>query len=160
LGILTEIESLTDFAVELRGIDAADVFALLTPTNSESVLVPRLRALRVHRVTEFERVEGTVDALLAMLRQRFGGVKGVAFACLERFELSLQGQPSTLGPDATLLDILRLKTPADGPTNLLERPLVLLNRLESLKIQEGWDIRVDEDWWGEFWAAEMDGEFV
>ncbi|KAJ6515111.1 hypothetical protein C8R47DRAFT_503756 [Mycena vitilis] len=158
--ILTELELLVDLAVELRGIDAAHVFTLVTPSTSPSILVPRLRALRVHRVTEFERSAETVAALLTMLRQRFGGVQGKEFTPLKRFELSLHGEgPSELSDEPTLMEILRLRRPADGPTTTAESPASMLEGLEAMRVKEGWDIRVQE-WLDEYWSAEMYGEFL
>ncbi|KAJ7654383.1 hypothetical protein DFH06DRAFT_513105 [Mycena polygramma] len=160
LNILTELELLVDLAVELRGIDAQYLFNLLTPSTSPSLVVPQLRALRLHRVTEFEREQGTVDALLTMLSQRFGGVDGKEFKPLKRFELSLHGEgPSELSDEPTLMEILRLRRPADGPTTTAESPVSMLESLESMRVRKGWDIRVKE-WWDEYWSAEMDGEFL
>ncbi|KAJ7612443.1 hypothetical protein DFH06DRAFT_1147167 [Mycena polygramma] len=158
--ILTELPLLVDLAVELRGLDAEYLFTFLSPSSLPSVLVPRLRALRLHRVTEFERSSGTVDALLSMLTQRFGGVQGKEFTPLKRFELSLHGEgPSELSDEPTLMEILRLRRPLDGPTRTAENPVSMLESLESMRVREGWDIRVKE-WWNEFWNTEMDGEFL
>ncbi|KAF7364877.1 hypothetical protein MVEN_00358100 [Mycena venus] len=69
LDILTEIGALTDFAIELRDIDAAHLFTFLTLTNSK-ILVPHLQALRT---TDFKPIAGeALDALFEMVCQRFG----------------------------------------------------------------------------------------
>lgn len=135
LGILTEIQGLTDLAMELRQIDITYLFTLLTPNNSESVLIPHLRALRT---TAFIPVaDGELDALLEMLRQRFGKVYR---GRLERFEFLLGESP-------------RVELDASAST--------MFYKLEELKTTEGWDIRVDKEWQRyDFWGAEMDGEFL
>ncbi|KAJ7029359.1 hypothetical protein C8F04DRAFT_1398445 [Mycena alexandri] len=139
--ILTELEGLADLAVEMRGVganvwgdpglDAMHLFTLLTPSrNTESVvLLPKLQALRI---TEFELVDGVVDTLLAMLRQRFA-VDGADFARLKRFEFSsLKAQ---------------------------KRPSTLLDTLELMQVQEGWNIRIDEER-QDFWRVDMTSEFL
>ncbi|KAJ7811620.1 hypothetical protein B0H14DRAFT_1469529 [Mycena olivaceomarginata] len=70
--ILAEIKGLTDFAVELAGVDAVHLFSVLTPTDR--VLVPQPRVLRVARCTPL--ADGELDSLLEMLRQRFGKGNG------------------------------------------------------------------------------------
>jgi hypothetical protein len=121
--------------MELRQIDITYLFTLLTPNNSESVLIPHLRALRT---TAFIPVaDGELDALLEMLRQRFGKVYR---GRLERFEFLLGESP-------------REELDASAST--------MFYKLEELKTTEGWDIRVDKEWQRyDFWGAEMDGEFL
>ncbi|KAJ7766667.1 hypothetical protein B0H16DRAFT_1522172 [Mycena metata] len=134
--ILTELEGLTDLAIELRGIraiaglDAMHLFTLLTPShNTESVVQPKLQALRI---TEFELVDGVVDTLLAMLRQRFT-VDVTDFTRLKRFELSS-------------LKAGKIRYP-------------LLDTLESMQVQAGWDIRIYEER-QDFWRTDMTFEFL
>ncbi|KAJ7772957.1 hypothetical protein DFH07DRAFT_148328 [Mycena maculata] len=136
-GILTEIPTLVDFAVELIGVDADHFFALLTP-RPDGVLVPQLQALRI---TPFARNDGTVDALFAMLRARFGGVEGVEITRLRMFALYIRG-------------VYKSK-----PSPMFT-PSEMLNRLRSMKAHDKWDIRVDENSQEEFWKEDMDDEFI
>ncbi|KAJ7766664.1 hypothetical protein B0H16DRAFT_1882705 [Mycena metata] len=155
LVILTELTTLTDLAVQIHGdyslsapsgIDALYLFKLLTPDHdAQSVLVPQLQALRL---TGFNPRPGAVDALIAMLRRRFGGSNRVQFSRLRRFELWMRPlnwfddhpQPPT-----------QTRPPALGAA---------LETLQSLRVTEGWDIRVDEEWAGDFWKEEMTSEFL
>ncbi|KAJ7355904.1 hypothetical protein DFH08DRAFT_933681 [Mycena albidolilacea] len=147
LGILTEIEGLTDLALELRAVDAPHLFELLTPTDSETVLLPRLRALRT---TDFKPVvDAQLDALLEMLHQRFGQIGRAGCARLERFEFLLGARPSIYS------------IPLDEWEASKNVPLTMFEKLEELRASEGWDIRVDTEWKGyDFWKEEMDGEFL
>ncbi|KAJ7355899.1 hypothetical protein DFH08DRAFT_510742 [Mycena albidolilacea] len=140
LCLLAELTELTDFAMALRdnhGVDATYLFTLLTPGHS--LLVPRLQALRV--VTS-EPVGETIGTLLVMLRQRFGGVKGIGR--LKRFEIFLGLRPIVFGK--------RL------PKSYT--PSAMSQSLDWLRVHEGWDIRVVEEWQGDFWSEEMDTEFL
>ncbi|KAJ6531136.1 hypothetical protein B0H19DRAFT_470856 [Mycena capillaripes] len=141
LDILTELETLADLAVELRGVEAVYLFTLLTPTK-ELILASQLRALRV---TEFEyvNVDKTADALLAMLPQRFGGKQVTP---LQRFELSLPAQQSSASS-------------GDSSSATSDRHSAMLDSLKLLGMQEEWDIRVLEGQW-DFWKEDMDGEFL
>ncbi|KAJ7171934.1 hypothetical protein C8R46DRAFT_1084280 [Mycena filopes] len=133
--ILTELEELTDFGVEMRdtnrylqdlpGLDALHLFTNLTPDPS-TLLLPKLQ---VFRITEFDLLDGVVDTLFTMLRARFR----TDGARLKRFEFS------------------RFKSGA--------RPILLLDGLEAMRAQEGWDIRIDEAR-REFWAGDMSFEFL
>ncbi|KAF7337889.1 hypothetical protein MVEN_02012000 [Mycena venus] len=140
-GILTEIETLTDFAIELRGIDAGYLFQLLTPSTSE--LVPHLRALRT---THFRPVaDEALDVLLGMLRERFG------VARLQRFEFFLGPRPFSI-----------LSIPPEEWESFKTVPsTTMFDKLEAMRVDEGWDIRVDRDWQEyDFWREEMDGKFL
>jgi len=129
---LTGIPTLVDLAVTLHSIDSpADLFTLLTPPHSS--VVPQLQVLRISGI---ELVGRTFDALLLMLRQRFGQVEGAERTRLERFEFFVSG----------------LRRP--------NQPSYMIAGLESLKMERGWDIRVREQWVHEFWVQEMDGEFL
>ncbi|KAJ7706923.1 hypothetical protein B0H17DRAFT_572757 [Mycena rosella] len=129
--ILTEIATLTDFSVEMRGIDATYLFTLLTPgADSASVLVPRLQALRL---TEFTCEDGTLIAFLAMLQARFSGVAGVEFTLLRLFTLWM------------------------GPKN---KAASVLDSLKTLKERQGWDIRLDQECTRDFWTEDMDSAFL
>ncbi|KAF7363975.1 hypothetical protein MSAN_01056100 [Mycena sanguinolenta] len=143
LALLTEIETLTDLAVELRCVDSAYLFELLGGAPESAVLAPQLRALRT---TDFKPVAGAaLDALLRMLRQRFAPVE---YTRLERFEFFLGAEPY-------ILDVSREEWDAK------DKPSTMFNDLESLRVHEGWDIRVHKDWLQhDFWKEEMDEEFL
>ncbi|KAJ7633039.1 hypothetical protein FB45DRAFT_914216 [Roridomyces roridus] len=125
--ILSHIGTLTDFGIELyyTNTDARHLLGLLRP-KPNSILLPRLQALRITPPGE----EGIVDELLGMLRERFGGVKGLEFSRLRLFSVYHPASRDAL-PDA------------------------ILDELQSLKAQEGWDIRVDQRWHGDFWENEV-----
>ncbi|KAJ7355901.1 hypothetical protein DFH08DRAFT_510810 [Mycena albidolilacea] len=151
--ILTEIKGLPDFAVELAGVDAVHLFSALTPTDR--VLVPQLRVLRVARCTPL--ADGELDALLEMLRQRFGkgNGPGVDYARLKWFEFLLEALP--LRYDPILDDVV---PPPDVPSTMFDT-------LEALRTSEGWDIRANRDPRAnkngngdDFWADEMDDELL
>ncbi|KAJ6531563.1 hypothetical protein DFH09DRAFT_136733 [Mycena vulgaris] len=90
--ILTEITTLTDFSMALPEFDAQHMFTLLTP-KTDSVLVPKLQALRVlDSACDGE----TLEVFLAMLQARFGGVAGAGFTPLRLFKLWLQKKPSSI----------------------------------------------------------------
>ncbi|KAF8205570.1 hypothetical protein K438DRAFT_1964004 [Mycena galopus ATCC 62051] len=149
LGILTEIETLADFAVDLRGVDAEYLFGLLSvaPATTSQVLAPRLRALRT---TDFKPVKGALlDALLGMLQQRFAGVDGAEFTRLERFEFLLGARPSIFAVSPEEFDEAKYMS------------LTMFEDLEALRTREGWDIRVHKEWLErDFWREEMDTEFL
>ncbi|KAJ7171945.1 hypothetical protein C8R46DRAFT_1084314 [Mycena filopes] len=148
LRILTELEALTDLAVEMRaasswypsfvqlGIDAPYLFGLLTPYHAaHPAVLPRLEVLRL---TEFN--PDGVDALLSMLRQRFAGSTRLQVTRLRRFDLWMRPLSWFVGGEETRHSAIQ-----GG-----------LEALQALKIQEGWDIQVDEEWKGDFWKEEMD----
>ncbi|KAJ6501968.1 hypothetical protein C8R45DRAFT_974974 [Mycena sanguinolenta] len=137
LALLTEIETLTDLAVDLCCVDSAYFFELLGGTPDSAGLAVQLKALRT---THFKPVAGAVlDALLRMLRQRFARVE---YTRLERFEFFL-GQ--------------RLFEEWDAKNE----SSTMFDDLESLRVHEGWDIRVLKDWLQyDFWKEEMDEEFL
>ncbi|KAJ6502008.1 hypothetical protein C8R45DRAFT_1091919 [Mycena sanguinolenta] len=137
LALLTEIETLTDLAVDLCCVDSAYFFELLGGTPDSVSLAVQLRALRT---THFKPVAGAaLDALLRMLRQRFARVE---YTRLERFEFFL-GQ--------------RLSEEWDAKNE----SSTMFDDLESLRVHEGWDIRVLKDWLQyDFWREEMDEEFL
>ncbi|KAJ7264924.1 hypothetical protein B0H12DRAFT_215252 [Mycena haematopus] len=143
VGLLTEIETLADFAVELRCVDSAYLFGLLSVAPDSSVFASHLRAFRT---SDFKPIAGAaLHALLPMLRQRFGGV---GCTRLERFEFFLGGQPAfwNVSPE-------ELAT-RDSSSTMFED-------LQSLREREGWDICVHKDWLQhDFWREEMDGEFL
>ncbi|KAJ7264923.1 hypothetical protein B0H12DRAFT_215257 [Mycena haematopus] len=143
LELLTEIETLTDLAVELRCVDSAYLFGLLSAAPDSSVFAPQLRALRT---THYKPIAGAaLDALLRMLPQRFGGVHTTR---LERFEFFMGERPS----------ILRV-SPEERAT--IDVSSTMFEDLESLREREGWDIRMDKDWLQyDFWREEMDEEFL
>ncbi|KAF8205577.1 hypothetical protein K438DRAFT_1964009 [Mycena galopus ATCC 62051] len=143
LCLLTELTNLTDFAVALsgrHGFDATYLFTLLTP--GRCLLVPKLRALRV---ASSEPIDGAVDTLLVMLRQRFGGLEGVEVARLELFELFFGLRPLVFKPSSRACAPYRSAT---------------CNSLEWLKKHERWNICVVEKWQRDFWMEEMDKEFL
>ncbi|KAJ7474347.1 hypothetical protein FB451DRAFT_1248681 [Mycena latifolia] len=125
--ILTEIPALADLSVEMRDIDATHVIKLLTP-GTESVLVPRLQALRL---TEFMCEDETLTAFFTMLQARFRGISGAEFTLLRLFTLWGRKKNTTLSASLT-----------------------------TLKEREGWDIRIDEEYMGDFWKEDMDCAFL
>ncbi|KAF8205569.1 hypothetical protein K438DRAFT_1964003 [Mycena galopus ATCC 62051] len=148
LGILTEIDSLADFAVDLRGVDVEYLFGLLSVSPTSSLLVPRLRVLRT---TDFKFVKGALlDALLGMLRQRFAGVDEAEFTRLERFEFFLGACPSVFNISS-----------GEWEDAAHDVSSTTFDDLEALRTREGWDIRVHKEWLGDdFWREEMDTEFL
>ncbi|KAJ7766680.1 hypothetical protein B0H16DRAFT_370146 [Mycena metata] len=153
--ILTELTTLTDLAMEMcgdapsapayRGIDTLYLFKLLTPGHGAHAILPLVPQLQALRLTEFNPHGGAADTLITMLRQRFGESDRVRFARLRRFELWMR----------PLSWLLYLPPPT--------RPAALgaaLEALQSLRVTEGWDIRVDEEWAGDFWKEEMTSEFL
>ncbi|KAJ7264921.1 hypothetical protein B0H12DRAFT_215247 [Mycena haematopus] len=143
LSLLTEIETLTDLAVELRCVDSAYLFGLLSVVPDSSVLAPQLRALRT---TDYKHIAGAaLDALLRMLPERFGGVHTTR---LQRFEFFLGARPF-------VYSVTREEWATKDVTS------TMFEDLESLREREGWDICVDKDWLQyDFWREEMDGEFL
>ncbi|KAF7337945.1 hypothetical protein MVEN_02017900 [Mycena venus] len=128
---LTGIPTLTDLAIELRGIESATyLFTLLSPAHF--MVVPRLQVLRIGG--ESEVTGESLDALLVMLRQRFGGVDGADCARLQHFKFFLH----------------RLRFRKASP---------MISSLEELRVQHGWDVRVHENWFQGFWNQEMDRGF-
>ncbi|KAJ6531156.1 hypothetical protein B0H19DRAFT_1273372 [Mycena capillaripes] len=124
--MLTAIPTLTDFSVEMEGISARDLFLLLNPGSKYSTLVPNLQALRI---TQFENCSGAFEALLDMLRVRFRGIPTRGdFSPLRLFSFF---------------------------TRLHTTPSLILDGLRSLKQRGGWDIRIDDDWRGDFWKEDM-----
>ncbi|KAF8205568.1 hypothetical protein K438DRAFT_1964002 [Mycena galopus ATCC 62051] len=151
LGILTEINTLADFAVDLRGVNVQYLFSLLSvalTTTASPVLVPRLRALQT---TDFKPVKGALlNALLGMLRQRFVGVDGAEFTRLERFEFFLGVCPSVFNISS-----------GEWEDAAHDVSSTTFDDLEALRTREGWDIRVHKEWLGDdFWREEMDTEFL
>jgi hypothetical protein len=130
--ILTEIKGLTDFTVELAGVDAVHLFSVLTPTDR--VLVPQLRVLRVARCTPL--ADGELDALLEMLHQRFGkgNGSGVDYARLNRFEFLLEALPLRYDP---ILGCYVVPSP--------DVPSTMFDTLEALATSKGWDVRANRE---------------
>ncbi|KAJ6526300.1 hypothetical protein DFH09DRAFT_171034 [Mycena vulgaris] len=127
--ILTELTMLTELSVALPEFDAQHMFTLLTP-DAESVLVPKLQALRV---VDFACDAETLEVVLAILQARFGGVDGAEFTLLRPFTLWM-------------------------PWN--QQPPSILDSLKAVKERKGWDIRLHANWQGRLWEEEMDETFL
>ncbi|KAJ7633096.1 hypothetical protein FB45DRAFT_1027202 [Roridomyces roridus] len=123
--ILSSIPTLLDFAIELALSDT-DALHLFTLLKPTSESA-LVPNLQTLRITPCsEKEENAVNELLAMLRVRFGG--GTGFSALREF-------------------IFYHASWRRVPT--------IVDRLQSIKKQEGWDIQVVEEWQGYLWKESL-----